>query len=91
MSDEFRLRKATERATQAQALADNPLLKEAFEVYERDMLKLWAETAVAATDERERIWLAIKVARMVRGHLFTVMSNGRLASAELTQMLGRKP
>lgn len=86
MSDEFQLRKASERASQAAALLDNALLKETLDELEASYSKELFLTAPDATLARERLYLAVNVVRKVRDHLGAVVSNGKLAETELKQL-----
>ena len=90
MSDDLKLRRDMDRASQAKALLDNPMLTEAFATYEADLMKVWFQTKVAASDERERIWWAVQAARAARNALVSVVSNGRLAQAQIDALAGRR-
>jgi len=89
MSDELRLRKAADRAARAQALVNDDLLKEAFATYERELMDLWGRTRAEAASERENIWLAVKTVRRIQEGLVKVITDGKIASAELNKLLGR--
>ncbi len=58
--------------------------QEAFATLDRDDTKAWRETAARATDARERLWQACRVA--VRDHL---TNGGTLAQGELTDLAER--
>lgn len=90
MSDELALRKRTERGAQAKALLESPVYREAFERFEADLMKLWENLPMAASHERERIWLAVKTARTVQNAIATVVSDGKISQRELDLLLGRK-
>jgi len=74
------------RAAHAKRLMDDELLKEGFEALEREYLTAWRITAARDTDARERLWQAVQIAGKVRSHLETVLTDGKLAQAELNNL-----
>lgn len=90
MTDDLPLRRDRDRGARATALMENDLLKEAFAVYERDLMNAWGSSRPEEAPERERIWLAIKVGRLIRLHLEKVAADGRLAARQLDAIIGRK-
>ena len=89
-SAQHKLTRAVTRAAQAKALLENELIAEAFARLDADYLAAWRASAPRDTDARERLWLAIQVAGKVREHLASVVANGRLAQAELAQLVRQK-
>lgn len=87
--DEFTHRKALERASRAKALAEDPLLQEAFASLENEMMAVWAGSRMDATAERERVWVLMKAIARFKHHLATVISDGKVSNAVLNDMLGR--
>jgi hypothetical protein len=81
--DEFTLRKAMERATQAQQLLDNDILKEAFSDYEAACLNAWKSAPPRDVDGRERLWQAVQVVGKVKSHLETMVANGQLSARQI--------
>ena len=71
------------RGKRAQALLDDPLLKQAFE----DLLETYKEeifnTNFADDDKRKSLWMAYNMLDKIKGHLQTVMESGRLAQKDL--------
>jgi len=86
MSDEGRLHEAVSKAVRAQELLDNELLAEAFESLEKNYIAAWRLTTIDDAAGREKLFLAINVVGKVRDHLASVVANGRLAEAELTEL-----
>lgn len=83
MTDELKLRFEAERGMRAKALMDNELLKEAFDSLEALYIEKWRSSAPAATDQRERAWMALAALDSVRNDLRRVIDNGKIALAEL--------
>ena len=86
MTDESRLHEAAAKALRAQELLDHELLAEAFESLEKGYIAAWRLTTIDETAGREKLFLAINILGKVRDHLASVVSNGRLAEAELREL-----
>ena len=86
MSDD-RLHDATVRAAHAQDLLNNELLTEAFQTLEDSYTSAWRSSTVDQAGAREKLFLAINIVGKVRDHLTTVVQNGKLAQAELKQLI----
>ena len=71
------------RGKRAQALLDDPLLKQAFE----DLLETYKDqifnTNFADDDQRKSLWMAYNMLDKIRGHLQTIMESGKLAQKAL--------
>jgi hypothetical protein len=90
MTDEFTLRKATDRAAKARVLLDSDLFNEAFAELRQAYIDGWEATAARDQDARERFWTAITVLSRVRGHLETILTDGKIAIAELNEIDARR-
>lgn len=86
MTDEFKLGEAAAKAVRAQELLDNELLTEAFAGLETAYTTAWRSTMIDDTGAREKLFLAINVVGKVRDHLSNIVTNGRLAQAELKEL-----
>ena len=71
------------RGKRAQALLDDPLLKQAFE----DLLETYKDqifnTNFADDDKRKSLWMAYNMLDKIKGHLQTVMESGKLTQKDL--------
>ena len=85
--NEHKLQRDVARAAQAKALLENELVAEAFARLDADYLAAWRGSGPRDGEARERLWLAIQVLGKVREHLGLVVVNGRLAQAELNQLV----
>jgi len=83
MSDESKLDQAAAKAVRAQNLLDNELLAEAFTGLEDSYTAAWRATTIDDAGAREKLFLAINIVGKVRDHLTAVVTNGKLAQAEL--------
>jgi len=83
MSDESKLDQAAAKAVRAQQLLDNELLAEAFKGLEDNYTAAWRATTIDDAGAREKLFLAINIVGKVRDHLTAVVTNGKLAQAEL--------
>lgn len=85
MSDD-KLLKATSRALRAQQIMDDELITEAFKGLEDAYTAAWRATTIDDVSAREKLFLAINVVGKVRDHLQSIVTNGRLAQAELKSL-----
>jgi hypothetical protein len=70
----------------AQTLVDDELLSEAFNALEASYTSAWRRTVIDDLAGREKLFLAINIVGKVRGHLASVIANGKLAQAELNAL-----
>lgn len=83
MTDEDTLSQAASKAARAQSLLGNELLAEAFTGLEEAYTAAWRATTIDDVSGREKLFLAINVVGKVRDHLTAIVSNGKIAQAEL--------
>lgn len=86
MTDENKLDKAAAKAVRAEVLLDNELLTEAFCGLEDSYTAAWRATAIDDVAAREKLFLAINIVGKVRDHLTAIVTNGKLAQAELKEL-----
>src|SRR5579872_2328258 len=84
--NETRLNEAAGKARRAQDLLDNELLSEAFKGLEDSYTSAWRSTAIDDVAAREKLFLAINIVGKVRDHLTAIITNGKLALAELKEL-----
>lgn len=84
--DEDKLSKATSRAARAEDLLKNELLAEAFQKLEATYTAAWRSTHIDDAPAREKLFIAVNLVGKIRDHLHSVVSNGKLAAAELKEM-----
>lgn len=90
MTDEIALTRKTERATHAQRLLDDDLFKEAFATLDDKYVKAWRESEARDDDGRQRTWTAVRVLAKVKEHFETIIINGKVAQAELSELAERR-
>jgi hypothetical protein len=88
---EDKLHSALNRAAQAETLMRNELLTEAFAKLEADYIAAWRTTSALNTAAREKLWQAVNIVGLVRGHLLKIVSDGKLAQAELNMRVRSGP
>jgi hypothetical protein len=86
MIGESKLDQAAAKAVRAQELLDNELLAEAFRGLEDSYTAAWRATRIEDVAAREKLFLAINVVGKVRDHLTGILTNGKLAQAELKEL-----
>jgi hypothetical protein len=83
---ETQLGEAVAKAMRAQDLLDNELLVEAFKGLEDSYGAAWRATTIDDVSGREKLFLAINIVSKVRDHLTSMVTNGKLAQAELKEL-----
>jgi len=86
MSDD-KLHDASVRASRAQQLLDDELIQECFKTLEDSYTSAWRATTINDVSAREKLFLAINIVGKVRDHLINIVQNGKLAQAELQQLI----
>jgi len=86
VSDYGKLLNDTSRAQRARDLVENELLTEAFKGLEDSYTAAWRGTLIEDVSAREKLFLAINIVGKVRDHLRSIVTNGKLAAAELKQL-----
>jgi hypothetical protein len=86
MTDESKLGEAAAKAIRAQDLLDNELFTEAFKGLEDNYTAAWRATTIDDVGAREKLFLAINIVGKVRDHLTAIVTNGKLAQAELKEL-----
>lgn len=86
MTDESKLDRAAARAVRAQDLLDSELLSEAFKALEDGYTAAWRATGIDDAGAREKLFLAINIVGKVRDHLAAIVTDGKLAQAELKEL-----
>jgi hypothetical protein len=86
MSDEAKLHEISSKAARAQSLLDNDLFTEAFKGLEDNYTAAWRATTIDDVGAREKLFLAISIVGKVRDHLTAIVTNGKLAQAELKEL-----
>lgn len=86
MSDEVKLTQAAVRGTQAEALLRQEILTDAFKALEDAYTLAWRSTLIEDVSGREKLFLAINIVGKVRDHISAVVTNGKLAQAELAEL-----
>lgn len=64
------------RATEAGRLLAHPLMKETIQIIEGEYLKAWFATKDGQAQERERIWMYLKMLSRMQADLDATMRNG---------------
>jgi len=68
-----------ERELQAKNLLKNELLTEAFETLRIELLGQWEQSGSHNIDQRESIWLAVRLLEKIRGHITSIVETGHMA------------
>jgi hypothetical protein len=80
------------RAAKAEALLRDELLIEIIADLEAEYIKALFLTHIDDKQARETLFLAVNAVRKIPSHLHSIVSNGKLANAELKLLIeGHKP
>ena len=69
----------SERELRAKNLLENELLTEAFETLRIELLGQWEQSGSHNIDQRESIWLAVRLLEKIRGHISSIVETGHMA------------
>jgi len=84
VSDEDKLQNDVRKGLEAQALLDNSLFKETLAYLEQSYIAAWKATGAP------ELWGKVQSLESVRDHLNTVIRDGRLADAQVAQLVQRR-
>lgn len=90
MTDEVTQRRQIARADQAQQILDNPLIKEAFEAIEREIVEKWQDSKEADEEIRARAYLMSRLFKRLRGQFEAYVRLGERAKGDLLRQEGEK-
>ena len=83
--DELARRRERERASKAKQIIDNPLWDEAWIALESKLTEAWKSSQTGMAERRELIYMQLRAAAEVRGHIETVLETGQLAEMQLDE------
>lgn len=69
------------RAQRAQALLNDDVLKEAFDLIEADCISQWKACSTLAHRKREKLWFELKALESLKSKLQNAVSDGRISAA----------
>ena len=69
----------SERELRAKNLLENELLTEAFETLRIELLGQWEQSGSHNIDQRESIWLAVRLLEKIKGHITSIVETGHMA------------
>lgn len=72
------------RAAQARELLEHPLIVEALDAFEKEVIAEWKRSPVRDQEGRERLFLMLKAQEKFRSHLVSMVTTGRLISLHPT-------
>ncbi len=83
--DELARRRERERASKARQIIDNPLWDEAWSTLETKLTEAWKSSQTGMAERRELIYMQLRAAAEVRGHIETVLETGLLAEMQIDE------
>lgn len=81
---------AQQRAEHAARILDDPLVKEALDLIEREIVEQWEACPVRDLEGRELLWRFMKTASKFRGILKGAIESGKLDAFRAQQTLKEK-
>lgn len=84
MSDDKRYDEV-QRADMAQMILSSPVMKDALDTIERDILNAWEATAPRDSEAREKAWLFYLVAKKFRATLTSYIDTGKMARMQIEE------
>ena len=83
MIEDLQLRQELDRASRAQALLNDELLREAIDTLRARISDDLFSSPVRDSEGRERLWLMHRLLASVEGHLKTLVETGKMANLQL--------
>ena len=83
MNEEHQLRNEMSRATDAEAILNNPLVQEVLDSLEKDIVSAWENTPMRDVEAREKAWMYYLTVRKFRNTFINFIDTGRMASLQL--------
>jgi hypothetical protein len=83
--DESERLRERERGSKARQIVDNPLWAEAWTTLDAKLTDAWKASQTGMSERRELIYLQLRAAAEVRGHIETVLETGQLAEMQLDE------
>lgn len=90
MTDDDKAHVAVARANASKLILEDPLFIEAFDLLDKAYTASWRETPARDVEAREKIWIAQGILGKVRGHLMSVVNDGKVAKKQIDQDFERK-
>lgn len=84
MTDD-KIERAIQVGRAAKQLLDTPILVQAFEEVEEDMVKAWKTTRAASVEERERLYIGLTMLEAVRNNIARKVQDGMAAEAGIEE------
>lgn len=75
------------RGQHARDLLNDPLIAEAFETIEHEVMDQWKKSPARDVEGREKLWLMLQMTHKIRGHLESLVASGRMADHTLAARL----
>ena len=66
------------RLQRAQALVNDELLNEAFDILRTELMDRWENSASTEVEARESIWLGLQLLDRVRRHIHSIIETGEM-------------
>lgn len=85
MSD--KLEEASVRASRAKQIIEDALFCESFDVLRQQLIQAWQDSPARDTEGRERLWQYVKQLDKLKGHLETVMAQGKMAEYQIQALV----
>jgi len=75
------------RGHHAQAILDDPMVNEAFDTLENEIMRVWRMTEAGDIHSRERAWLALQLSERLKQVFIGIVSAGQIARSEVQKLL----
>ena len=79
-------RRDIERGRIAQDILDNEIFQEAMEMLEDEYKKIWASTKQEESEERERLWMAMKLIPEFERQLRIIVEKGIIKKNQIVKI-----
>ena len=89
VSDDGKLRKKVARGKQTENLWNNPILQDAFEAIETDLVNGWKDSDGSEKEQRENAYFLLRALEELKSRLKRIIREGNDAQTELSHKEGK--
>ena len=88
--NEGKAREDMARAEKAEAVLRNEIFIESFDYLEKEFTQAWKKSAVGDSEARERLYMLCQNLEALKGYIYKVVEDGKMAKAALQELQSRQ-
>ena len=88
--NEGKAREDMARAEKAEAVLRNEIFVESFDYLEKEFTQAWKKSAFGDSEARERLYMLCQNLEALKGYIYKVVEDGKMAKAALQELQNRQ-